>query len=457
MGNHLVSATPARRLARDVVTSVRERSAYSHEVLDAKLRTVQLPAAEVSFATRLSYGVIQTRGALDEALDRYLPGRRTEPRVRDALAVSAYELLFLGTEARVAVHQGVELVRTLRSQAAGLANAVLRRLADDAQSFPWGDPESDAAALARLHGHPLWLTQMWIDELGTETAAQIMAANNEPAPLYVAVNPFRASADEAHSALQTDGADPRDCAVPGCIEAGDGGSAARGAALRDGLVLACDATAQAVVRLARAQAGQRLLEVGSGRGTKTLLLQANAMARGGPAEIYAVDLHPFKARLLAERLGAFGVPGVTPLVGDATHMDLVEGVPEPASVDTVLVDAPCSGLGTLRRHPEKRWRVTPKDIESLAALSLRLLEAAATLVRPGGFVVYSTCTVARQENEAVVDSFLASDRGDTWSVDEIGDEIPAEWRRFITDEGYFSSHPVSGGPDGHFAARLVRG
>lgn len=452
-----MSATSARRLARDVVTSVRERTAYSHEVLDAKLRTIQLPPAEVSFATRLAYGVIQTRGTLDEALDRHLPGRRIEPRVRDALSVSAYELLFLGTEPRIAVHQGVELVRTLRSQAAGLANAVLRRLADDASAFPWGDPGSDAAAFARLHGHPLWLAEMWIDELGPETAAQIMAADNEPAPLYVAVNPFAASAEEAHAALEADGANPRDCAVPGCMEAGDGGAAVRGAALREGLVIACDATAQAVVRLVRATTGQRVLEVGSGRGTKTLLLQASAMETGGPAEIYAVDLHPFKARLLAERLGTLGVPGVTPLVGDATHMDLVEGVPEPGSLDAVLVDAPCSGLGTLRRHPEKRWRVTPEDIESLAALSLRLLGAAATLVRPGGFVVYSTCTVARQENEAVVDAFLASDCGDTWSVDDIVGEMPVEWQRFITEEGYFSSHPVSAGPDGHFAARLVRG
>jgi 16S rRNA (cytosine967-C5)-methyltransferase len=456
MGGQFVSATSARRLAREVVTQVRERTAYSHEVLDSRLRAVQLPPAEASFATRLAYGVIQTQGTLDEALDRHLSGRRIEPRLRDALAVSAYELLFLGTEPRIAVHQGVELVRGLRSQAAGLANAVLRRLADDAPAFPWGDPETDDAALARLHGHPLWLAQMWIAELGRDVAVEVMTADNEPAPLYVAINPFAASPEEARAVMEADGADPRPCAVTGCIEAGDAGAAVRGAALRDGLVLACDATAQAIVRLAHVTAGRRLLEVGSGRGTKTILLQATALESGGPADIYAVDLHPFKAHLLAERLGRFGVPNVTPLTGDATHMTAIEGVPEAGSLDAVLVDAPCSGLGTLRRHPEKRWRVTPQDLESLSALSLRLLEAAAALVRPGGFVVYSTCTVARQENAAVVDSFLADERGGTWSVDDVAGEVPVEWRRFITGEGYFSSHPVSGGPDGHFAARLRR-
>jgi 16S rRNA (cytosine967-C5)-methyltransferase len=456
MGGCFVSATSARRLAREVLTQVRERSAYSHEVLDARLRAVQLPAAEISFATRLSYGAIQTQGTLDEALDRYLSGRRIEPRVRDALTISAYELLFLGTEARVAVHQGVELVRALRPQAAGLANAILRRLADDAPSFPWGDPDTDVAALARRYGHPLWLAEMWIAELGREAAEQVMAADNEPAPLYLAVNPFAATAEQALAALQADGAEPSECAVPGCIEAGNGGAAVRGAALRDGMVLACDATAQAIVRLARLTAGKRALEIGSGRGTKTMLLQAAAMASGGAADLWAVDLHAFKARLLAERLAAYNVPSVTALTGDATHVAAVEGMPEAGSLDVVLIDSPCSGLGTLRRHPEKRWRVTPEDVESLSALGTRLLEQAATLVRPKGFVVYSTCTVARRENETVVESFLGSVSGSTWSADSVAGEVPAEWLQFVTPEGFFSSRPTSGGPDGHFAARLVR-
>jgi len=457
MGSGHVSATPARRLARAVITQVRERSAYSHEVLDSKIRAAALPQAEGAFATRLAYGVLQTEGTLDEALDRHILGKRIEPRVRDALRISTYELLFLGTQPRVAVHQGVELVREVRPQATSLANAVLRRLAEAAATFPWGDPDSDVSALARLHGHPLWLAEMWVAELGRETAALVMAADNEPAPLYLAANPFAASIDDARAALRADGALPRPCPVHGCVEAGDVGSAVRGGALRSGHVLACDASAQAIVRFACPQPRQRLLEVGSGRGTKTILLQACAIERGGPATIYALDLHEFKAKLLAERLEQFNVPDVVTLVGDARDISAIEGIPEPQSLDGAFIDAPCSGLGTLRRHPEKRWRVSSADIESLASLDLDLLRQTATLVRRGGFVVYSTCTVASQENAAVVASFLADEQGSTWRVDSLADEVPAEWRRFVTDEGFFRSFPVSGGPDGHFAARLVRG
>ena len=442
-----MSASPARVRAREVISQVRERSGYAHEVFDSRLRASPLPLEETALATRLTYGALQTEGTLDEALGRYLEGRKLEPRVRDALRIATYELLFLRTLPRAAVHQGVELVRAIRPQAAGLANAVLRRLADDAPAFPWGDPDTDVAVLARLHGHPLWLAEMWVAELGRDAAVAVMTADNEPAPLYVAVNPFAGTSDVARAALDADGAQPGACPVAGCFELGAAPHAVHGSALRDGLVLACDAAAQMVVRLVGALPAQRVLEVGSGRGTKTLLLQGAAVANGGPADIYALDLHAFKARLLAERLACFDVPRVTALVGDARDILAVEGIGEPESFDAVLIDAPCSGLGTLRRHPEKRWRVTPRDLDSLGDLGLRMLEQAAALVRQGGFMVYSTCTVTRRENAAVVESFLAGKQGSDWHVDPLANDIPAPWQGFVTEEGYFSSLPVSGGPE----------
>jgi 16S rRNA (cytosine967-C5)-methyltransferase len=370
--------------------------------------------------------------------------------------VSAYEILFLRSEKRAAVHQGVELVREVRKQAAGLANAVLRRLAEDAPGFPWGDPQTDVSALARLHAHPLWLTKMWIDELGREAAEQVMEADNTPAPLYLAANTFAGSADAAHEGLRSDGAVPRPGVLRGCIEVGDPGAAVRGQTLQKGLVVAVDACAQLVVALVDPRPGSTVLEVGAGRGTKTLLLQAAAVGSGGPAKLYAVDSHEFKAKLLAERLNRYGVQGVQILVGDATDFSAVAGAPEPGTVDAVLVDAPCSGLGTLRRHPEKRWRVEPADIDSLAVLGSKLLAEASRLVRRGGFVVYSTCTVADRENAGVVSAFLDSEAGSGFLIDSIAGQVPEAWQRFVTEEGFFRSLPSLDGPDGHFAARLVR-
>ena len=360
------------------------------------------------------------------------------------------------SEKRAAVHQGVELVREVRKQAAGLANAVLRRLAEDAPAFPWGDPETDVGALARLHAHPEWLARMWIEELGRDAAAQVMEANNTPAPLYLAANSFAGTVDAAREGLRADGALPRSGVLPGSIEVGNAGAAVRGQALQRGLVVAVDACAQLVVRIVDPRPGSVVVEVGAGRGTKTLLLQAAAVAAGGPSTLYAVDSHDFKAQLLAERLGRYGVPGVRILVGDATDFSAIDGAPEPGTVDVVLVDAPCSGLGTLRRHPEKRWRVEQADIDSLASLGSKLLAEAARLVRRGGFVVYSTCTVADKENSAVVRSFLNSEPGSGFLVDSIAGQVPDAWQQFVTDEGFFRSTPAVDGPDGHFAARLVR-
>ena len=325
----------------------------------------------------------------------------------------------------------------MRPQAAGLANAILRRLAEDAETFPWGDPETDDAALARLYGHPLWLAERWIAELGRRAAATTMAADNEPAPLFLAVNPFGGSRDGALNMLRNDGADPQECPPPGCIVAREPGAAVRGKALADGRVVAVDAAAQLVA-------------------AKTLLMQGHAVSAGGPANLTAVDVHEFKTRLLEERLSILGVPGVTTLTADATALDGVASAPAPGTADAVLVDAPCSGLGTLRRHPEKRWRVSADDIASLSDLGSRLLTATARLVRTGGFVVYSTCTLANAENADVIDAFLASEGGRAFVPDSLGGEIPEQWRRWLDDRGRFRSLPEPGGPDGHFVVRLRR-
>jgi len=451
-----MTAAPARSFARRVVTDVRERSAYAHDVLDAALKRSELTSEDRALATRLAYGAIQCEGTLDEAIDRHVTSGRVEPRVRDALRISAYELLFLHTPPRAAVHQGVELVRELRPQASGLANAVLRRLAEEADAFPWGDPETDDAALARLYAHPRWIADLWIAQLGRDRAAAVMSADNEPPPLFVAENPFAGDPRATLASLEHDGAELRECPLPGCHRLANPAAAVGSDALRDGGVVASDAAAQLVVALAGAQPGWRMLEVGSGRGTKTLLTQAAAVKAGGPADIDAVDLHEFKARLLRQRLDSFRVPGVTALVGDATNLAEVEGMPPGAVFDAVLVDAPCSGLGTLRRHPDQRWRTTPQDLESLARLGERLLAEGSRSVRPGGVVVYSTCTINENENAGVVRAFLESEQGSEFRTDDLTADVPREWRRFLTDEGFFQSLPERDGPDGHFAVRLRR-
>lgn len=436
---------------------MREREAYGTQTLDAVLGRAKVSPDDVALATRLARGTLASLGTLDEALDRFIarPGD-VEPQVRDALRVSAYELLFARTPARAAVHQGVEAVRRVRPQAAGLANAVLRRLAEAAGDFPWGDPATDLEAFARLTAHPLWLVERLVSERGHPVARAMLEADAEPAPVYLWHNPFRGTAEEALARLEADGAEPVSCPLPGCLQALAGRAAVRGEAVASGIVLVTDAAAQFAARALDPRPGTLVVDLASGRGTKTVQLQALAVAAGGPAHLVSLDVHGFKADILRDRMVALGVPGVTALAGDATDLVAVPGMPPLASADAVLLDAPCSGLGTLRRHPEKRWRVSAGDVVQLAALQVRLLAEASRLVGSGGVVVYSTCSVLREENEDVVRGFLDGERGAGFRVASTADAVPAKWAGSITAEGYFQSLPAIGGPDGHFVAVLTR-
>ncbi|PKQ38639.1 MAG: antitermination protein NusB [Actinobacteria bacterium HGW-Actinobacteria-1] len=451
-----MSVTAARSVALKTLAAVRERDAYLGPVLEAQLSRATLSEADHALVTRLARGVIEALGTLDDVLDARIakPGS-VEPRVRDALRLAAYEILFMRTPARAAVHQGVEAVRRVRPQASGLANAVLRRLADEADTFPWGDPAADPTVMARAAGHPLWLVKMVAEESGFDVARLMLDANNEPAPLYLRHNPFVAPLDEALSILAADGAEPR-------ISPPDASSvvvqheraAVRGRALSEGYFLVTDAAAQMAPLAVAARPGMKILDAGAGRGTKTLSLQAAAVLAGGPADILSLDVHDFKTKLLRERMDTLGVPGVETVTGDILDPS---SIPTPDDgFDAVLLDAPCTGLGTLRRHPEQRWRVSADDVERMAELQGSMLSAVASLVRPGGHVVYSTCSVAHAENDGVIEGFLNSPAGSEFRTVSVADIVPAEWQHYLTSQGWFRSIPEPGGPDGHFVARLER-
>lgn len=452
-----MSVSPARKAALRALARVRTRAGYASETLDAVVSSSRLSSQDVALATRLTYGTLQTVGVLDWVIDRYAtrPGA-IEPQVRDALRVATYEILYLSTPAWAAVDEGVEAVRRARPQAATLANAILRRVADQAASFPWGDPSADDEALARATGHPGWMADLFVQDLGREAARAVMESANEPAPLYLWRNPFVASLPEAMAALEQDGARPFECGPAGCIVAGEPAAAVRGQAVARSLALVSDAAAQLVAPALDAHPGRRLVDIGAGRGTKTVQMQASAVARGGPAAVWAVDLHAFKTRVLAQRLADLHVPQVTVLEGDATHVASIVGLPEAGTADGVLVDAPCSGLGTLRRHPDKRWRLSPHEIEPLARLQATLLREAASLVRPGGLVVYSTCSLARRENHDVVSGFLGEGSGSVFRTRSLAHVVPPPWTGWVGPEGWFQSLPLAGGPDGHFIAALER-
>lgn len=523
MGSALVSqVSPARRVALAVLVEAARRDARVRELLDSSKALRALDRRDASFARRLVLGATATEGCLDQALDAHLskPGK-VAPRVRAALRLAAFELIYLGQRREVAVSQGVELVRSQARAAAGLANAVLRRVADDRDAFlsalDVDAGERSLAARARRAGLPVWLLSRIEASLGDTAASELCAAQLEPAPIAICAAPAPcegrpdAAADKpggycrgferpeeklgdtvglfgpapstaGNGGLATCGfhagatactsgvaenpytidefsaghpetptvsgsftGQPGQTGLPaGCEVVSDFPAFVATGALERVEAVVSDVNAQTVA-LAATRPGS-CLEIGAGRGTKTYVMAAAAKHRGLAREHVALELYPAKCRQNLARLERAGLSdGVRVIAGDATDLDTaLTELDAPAGerrlFDTVLVDAPCSGTGTMRRHPEIPWRLAERDVdESLPGLQLRLLQEAARRVAPGGLLVYATCSVLSAENDRVVDCFLATEAGRAFGV-----------------ASRHQTHPAPGAFDGHYHAVLRR-
>ncbi|MBO7673410.1 MAG: hypothetical protein J6S63_00215, partial [Atopobiaceae bacterium] len=367
--------TAARKVALQVLGEVRRRDARVREVLRASKRMEALEQRDRAQVTRLVMGVAGARGMLDTVIDGHVRARSgVEPQVRDALRIASYELLFLSTPASVAVSQGVELVRGVRPRAAGMANAVLRRIAEEdvpkrteALGRVGGEHRShiDVADLELVSGYPPWLLDRIRTDRGDEACVSVALAALEPAPVYVAPNLAKIDASTAFERLTRAGLEPH------ALEEDDSFVLAAPAGLHvTGLVqnadvIPADLSAQRVAHLVVPEQGGRLLEVGQGRGTKSLLMQNEARRRGVALDIAGVDVEPFKTEVARARMERAGLSDCVRCVTfDARELDQPSaadaiGTHEP--FDVVFVDAPCSGVGTLRRHPEIAWALTPND------------------------------------------------------------------------------------------------
>lgn len=426
-----------------------------------------------ALAFRLVMGVAGAAPVLDGIIDSCLKRPSSlEPRVRDALRISCYELCYMDTPQAVAASQGVELVRSVTPRAAGLANAVLRRVARELR------PQVEEARAALLAGHatpeqlslascvPAWLVRKLAEQRGSVAAHQLCAAQLEPAPVYVAANALRCDGPTLQALLADKGMEPSPVAgLAGSFALGNPALLPPSGLVDDVSLVVADVSAQLVCRIAAPEQPDALLEVGQGRGTKSILLAAGEGITH-PSRIDAIDTVPSKVRLACARMETAGLASVVyPQVFDGCAL----GGPElPAELDrvfdTVLVDAPCSGTGTIRRHPEIAAHLSEADLSELTKLQLQLLTAASARVCPGGTLVYATCSVLREEDEDIVQAFLASEAGASFMRAPVS-EAPAcasdpALAQLVsaaqTDEGYLLTIPAQAAGDGHFCARLLR-
>jgi 16S rRNA (cytosine967-C5)-methyltransferase len=407
--------TPARRLAFGVVRATFEEDAHTERAFREAAEAAGLAGRERAQAQRLAYGAVQRRATLDAALERLAdrPLRRLDPPVLAALRLGAFELLFAdGTPDHAAVDQAVELVKAAgAAHAAGFANAVLRRLGRERdglrESLLGDDSTPEKAAIA--HSAPLWLAQMWWRELGADGARSLLATCNEPPERAFRVNVLRTDAASvlerlgdagvaAHSAAPIGSGEaalalpemivvegPTGDLVPELVAAGELTPQSRGSAV--------------VVEVLEPQPGEHVLDLCAGPGIKTGQIAERMGDRG---EVISIESDPERAAEVAGQANRLGLRSVTVIEVDAT---LGDGFGP--SFDRVLLDAPCSDLGALASRPDARWRKSPATIERLTKLQAQLLERARASLRPGGTLVYSTCTISRRENEGQLDAELA--------------------------------------------------
>ena len=398
----------AREAAMLALNACQRQGGWSDGALKKQLSAAELSGRDAALATQLCFGVLQNQMLLDFYLSKFsnIPLKRMEGKVVQTLRLGAYQMLFLTRIPHsAAVNSAVALVKAhcKNPRAAGMVNGILRSMERSLQNMPvipQGDP---VAYLSTLYSHPEWLVKEFILSLGEEETAQLLAADNSQPPTAVMVNTTRTTAEALKAMLEADHveAEPHPW-LENCLLLSRTGDLERLEAFQQGLFYVQDPASRLSVLAAGAKPGMRVLDCCAAPGGKSF---AAAIAMENQGEIVSCDLHPHKKKLIQAGADRLGLTIITPKTADGKVFR-----PEwERAFDLVLVDAPCSGLGVIRKKPDIRYK-DPAPLADLPAVQLDILRNAARYVRPGGTLMYSTCTLLYRENGEVVEAFLAENK-----------------------------------------------
>lgn len=430
--------TEARHVAAEICADLRRG-----ELLDTSFgrRTTTLDPRDRRFTRELVYGMLRRRGWLDALLNHRVRGGlgRLEPDVHDLLRLGAYQLLYMrSVPAYAAIAQTVELAKRRHGIGPGrLANAVLRRLDREGDDPGVETPADPIDALALAESHPRWLVARWVARWGEDETRRLLRANNTEPPLFA--RPVHAVREQVEAMLETAGITVAEAPlVDSILLASPVSALTELGAFRQGLLHIQDPASTLVTQYAAIPDGALVADVCAAPGGKSVELSRRAGA------VFASDFSFARLRRVVENIQRMELSTVYPYVADARR-------PAIRGADVVLIDAPCTGTGTFRRHPDARWRLKPSDLAVLGALQREILRSAATAVDPGGLLVYSTCSLETEENDAQVERFLTDHSN--WRLEPPPDgAVPAS----VLDAGRLRVLPQRHGTDGAFAARLRR-
>ena len=438
----------AREAAMLALNACQRQGGWSDGALKKQLAAAELSGRDAALATQLCFGVLQNQMLLDFYLSKFsnIPLKRMEGKVVQTLRLGAYQMLFLTRIPHsAAVNSAVTLVKThcKNPRAAGMVNGILRSMERSLQNMPvipQGDP---VAYLSTLYSHPEWLVKEFILSLGEEETAQLLAADNSQPPTAVMVNTTRTTAEELKTMLEDDHveAEPHPW-LENCLLLHRTGDLERLEAFQQGLFYVQDPASRLSVLAAGAKPGMKVLDCCAAPGGKSF---AAAIAMENQGEIVSCDLHPHKKKLIQAGADRLGLTIISPKTADGKVFR-----PEwENAFDLVLVDAPCSGLGVIRKKPDIRYK-DPAPLADLPAVQLDILRNAARYVKPGGTLMYSTCTLLYRENGEVVETFLAENNSYK------AEAFPLPGPVGLVQGGSVTLWPHRHGTDGFFISKMRR-
>ncbi|GAB6181070.1 16S rRNA (cytosine(967)-C(5))-methyltransferase RsmB [Desulfotomaculum defluvii] len=442
----------AREIALLVSKAVEDEGAYANLALNKLLEKYQPGKLDRAFATEIVYGVLRNLNTIDWVLAHYLkqPLASQTIYIRNILRIGTYQIMFMPrVPDSAACNESVNLAKKYgHAGAAKFVNGVLRNVARQQQNLKYPDhEESPVDYIALKYSHPTWLVERWLKEFGYEQTVALCEANNRPAPNTVRTNTLKISREDLITRLKEEGVGARETSfVPEGLNISGFLSYRTLKPFQEGLFQVQDESSMLVAHVLNPSTGAKVLDVASAPGGKTTHL---AQIMGDSGRIIACDLYKHKLDLIMDNCQRLGIKSIQTEVADARELyKKYQGW-----ADYVLVDAPCSGLGVLRRRPDARWRKDPSQLPGIVRLQKEILQSAAQCLRPGGVLVYSTCTITWEENIGVVEDFL---RGHSeFIMGDLRQLLPSELAKEKTAEnGYLQLMPHIHGMDGFFIARM---
>ena len=447
-----LSSKNPRRAAFDILLRIEKERSFADILIDHELSKGIIKGADRGLLTELVYGVLRRQGTLDHIIGQFSKQRpeKLELFVLLLLRLGIYQSFFLDrVPVSAAVNETVNLAKELAPRASGFINAILRNADRGRDGITYPDPVSSPVQyLAARYSHPAWLTAQWCEQLGPEEAEALAAAMAEPAPLTVRTNTLRISREALLERLVQEGVacSPTRWSPDG-IRLNQSGAITRLPSFRDGLFTVQDESSQLAPLFLAPQKGERVLDACAAPGGKSTQI---AQLMGNSGEIFACDVNHKKLRMIKETCDRLGIESIRTFTMDATAPS--NAIKE-VTFQRILVDAPCSGLGVIRRNPEGKWWKNPGDLAQLAVTQLAILENLCQYLEPGGTLLYGTCSTSPQENEEVVERFL--ERHPEFVLEDLRPLFPS-FAPLFTERGFFRSWPHKHGMDGFCAARLKK-